>query len=100
MDLFKAGVVSLTELATLGKKQWDYVDQRRVVIQRAAITRRRPAFDKGWRATFELQILTPEYIDSQLLHEVVLQSGRLIGVGDFRPTYGRFVVKKFETNEA
>jgi len=96
MDLFKAGVVALTSLASLGVSEWDYLDRRRVTIQRNGITRVRPAMLKGWRATFELQVLTPEYIEPQTLHEVIVQAGRLVGVGDFRPTYGRFSVVKFE----
>jgi hypothetical protein len=97
MDLFKAGVVSLTELADLGKKDWDYLDKRRVTIQRSAITRTRPAFLTGWRAEFDLQVGLPEYIDSGMLLEVIGAAGRFVGLADFRPTYGRFVVVKFET---
>lgn len=96
MDLYKAGIASLTELATLGKKDWDYLDQRRVVVQRSAITRVRPAFLPGWRAEFEFQVLLPEYIIAPDFLEVLNQAGRIIGVGDFRPTYGRFQVVKFE----
>jgi hypothetical protein len=96
MDLFKAGVVSLTELASLGVDEWDYLDKRRVVIQRSAITRTRPAMLPGWEATFQFQVLLPEYIDSAMLQDVLVQAGRLVGVGDFRPTYGRFSVNKFE----
>ncbi len=98
-DLFKAGVVSLTDLASLGIKEWDYLDRRRVQVQRNAITRVRPAILKGWKATFLIQVLVPEYIDPPMLNEVIQQAGRLIGVGDFRPTYGRFVVTKFEVLE-
>lgn len=96
MDLFKAGVVSLTELASLGVDEWDYLDKRRVVIQRSAITRTRPAMLPGWEATFQFQVLLPEYIDPAMLQDVLVQAGRLVGVGDFRPTYGRFSVNMFE----
>lgn len=96
MDLFKAGVVSLTQLASFGADTWDYLDTRRVMIQRNGINRTRPAMKTGWKATFVLQILTPEYIDPSFLNEVVSMSGRLVGVGDFRPTYGRFNISKFE----
>ena len=54
----------------------------------------------GWKAEFELQVLTPEYIDQSLLHEVISMAGRLIGVGDFRPTYGRFNIVGFDVLEA
>jgi hypothetical protein len=95
MDLFKAGVVSITELADLGVAEPDYIDRRRVLIQRNAITRERPAIKEGWTATIDLMVLVPEYIDRTTLLEVIGSAGRLIGVGDFRPTYGRFAVTNF-----
>lgn len=99
-DLFKAGVVALTELASLGVKDWDYLDRRRVMVQRQGITRARPAMQKGWRAGFDIQVLTPEYVDATLLHEVLIQAGRLVGIGDFRPSFGRFFVVNYEVCKA
>lgn len=98
-DLFKAGVLSLTELASLGVKTWDYLDRRRVVIQRSSISRHRPAMKEGWTAKFILQIQLAEYLDSQLVNTTIQQAGKLIGVGDFRPSFGRFNVVKFEVLE-
>lgn len=95
MDLFKAGVIPMTALASLGAKTWDYEDRRRVVIQRNGVNRVRPAMKAGWEVTVELLITTPEYIDSTLLLDVAGMAGRLVGIGDFRPTYGRFQVTKF-----
>lgn len=95
MDLYKAGVVSLTPLASLGVKDWDYLDTRRVMIQRNGINRIRPAMRAGWKATFDLMVNVPEYINRNDLREVIEQAGRLIGLGDFRPTYGRFGVILF-----
>ena len=95
MDLFKAGIVSLTNLASLGATEPDYLDTRRVMVQRQGVNRTRPAMRIGWKADFELQVLTPEYIDQHLLLEVISMAGRLIGVGDFRPTFGRFNVTSF-----
>jgi hypothetical protein len=95
MDLYKAGVVSLTELASLGVSDWDYLDARRVTVNRAGITRQRPAMNAGWTAEVQFLINTPEYIPPQALHGVLIDAGRLVGVGDFRPTYGRFQVKSF-----
>ena len=96
MDMFKAGVVSLTELASMGTKEWDYLDKRRVTIQRNGVTRSRPAMKEGWQGTFSIQILLPEYINEGFLRQVLENAGRLIGIGDFRPTYGRFVIQDFE----
>ena len=96
MDLYKAGVVSLTTLASLGSKDWDFLDTRRVMVQRAGVNRVRPAMQAGWKATFILQVLLPEYIPQGDLREVIEQAGRLIGLADFRPTYGRFGVIRYE----
>lgn len=95
-DLFKAGVVPLTALASLGTKEWDYDHAERVQVQRAGVTRIRPALRAGWQATFDLQILLPEYIAPDLLQHTLVDAGRLCALGDHRPTYGRFAVTHFE----
>lgn len=96
MDLVNASVISMTELASLGKTEWDFLDRRRVTVQRAGITRTRPGVAKGWRAAFDLTVLSPEYIDPAFLRDLISSAGRLIGVGDFRPTYGRFDTVAFD----
>lgn len=98
MDLFKAGIAVLDPLASLGVKDWSYVDQRRVMVQRNGITRSRPAMETGWKVQFLIQVLLPEYISPEILNEVIQSAGRLIGIGDFRPTYGRFQVNNFEVS--
>lgn len=98
-DLFKAGVVALSDLNSLGVKDWDYLDRRRVTIQRNGITRTRPAMRAGWKISLVLQVLTPEYIDPQFLNETLQSAGRLVGVGDFRPTFGRFQLTQFKLLE-
>lgn len=101
-DLYKAGVVALTKLAPITRSDgkvasdWDYLDQRRVMVQRNGVTRVRPAFLQGWTATVDLQVLTPEYIDKQSLLDVLVSAGKLVGLADFRPTYGRFQVTEFK----
>lgn len=99
MDLFKAGIVALTALADLGSNKWDYEDRRRVVIQRSGINRTRPAMKAGWKVTFEMMVNLPEYIPPALLNEVIGAAGRLIGLADFRPTYGRFQVVSFSVRD-
>lgn len=100
MDLFKAAVVPVTALASLGTKKWDYEDRRRVVIQRNGINRTRPAMRVGWQCDIDLLVTLPEYIDRNLLHEVITLAGRIGGLGDFRPTYGRFAVTHFDVRDA
>lgn len=98
-DLMKGAVSPLTLLASLGTKTWDYEDERRVVIQRNGINRVRPAFREGWLATFQFQVNLPEYVSSTMMHECLALAGRVCGIGDFRPTYGRFNVVNFEVLE-
>jgi hypothetical protein len=100
MDLFKAGIAGLEELCSLGTKEWDYLDQRRVTVQRNGITRQRPAFKPGWTVDLVFAVLLPEYIGPEVLNDTLAQAGKLIGVGDFRPTYGRFQIVGFETSKA
>ena len=96
VDLVKAAVVSLTALASLGIREWDYEHRCRVQVQRNGVTRVRPAIKQGWSATFTLQVNLPEYISPEMLLGLITDAGRLIGIGDFRPTYGRFQVVHFE----
>lgn len=96
MDLFKAAIVVTTPLATLGVDTWDYLDKRRVMVQRQGINRVRPAMKAGWRAEFGLMVLLPEYVDRNMLRETIESAGRLIGIGDFRPTFGRFGIVEFD----
>lgn len=102
LDLYKAGVVPLTVYAPITTaagipaETWDYLDSQRVMVQRNGVTRTRPAFLTGWRAQIDLQVLTPEYIPPADLLAALNDAGRLVGVGDFRPTYGRFQVVSFD----
>ncbi len=99
VDLFKAGLVSTTPLAKLGPQalsKWHYEDRRRVLVQRSAITRVRPAIRQGWEIAVDLMVLLPEYITPELLLDTIGAAGRLVGLADFRPTYGRFAATRFE----
>lgn len=102
LDLFRAGVIPLTDLAPvisangLPAMQWDYLDARRVTVQRAGVTRQRPAFLTGWSCEHVLMVNSPEYISPQLLLDVLTMAGRLVGVGDFRPTFGRYQITRYD----
>lgn len=102
MDLYKAGVIALSPLAKLngGVKDWEYEHRARVVIQRAAVTRVRPAMKAGWSCTLQFLVTSPEYITPSDLLDSIHKAGQLIGVCDFRPTFGRFQVVGFKVVEA
>lgn len=103
-DLVQAGIITeplLSPMLVKGKPtdDWDYLDRQRVVIQRSAITRVRPAFVSGWQAEFSVTSLLPEYITPEFLRRLVDDAGKFIGLADFRPTYGRYVVTHWEINQ-
>ena len=100
-DLCKAGVIALDSVAPFSPltKNWDYEDARRVTVQRAGITRIRPAMRAGWRCEFSLLIATPEYLPVQTMSHLISQAGRLCGLCDFRPTFGRFSIERLEVLE-
>ena len=50
----------------------------------------------GWTATVEFLVNLPEYFHKDFLYALLADAGRLIGVGDFRPTYGRFKIIRFD----
>jgi len=99
VDLVKAAVVSLTPLASLGVTEWDYEHRCRVQVQRNGVTRVRPAMRAGWQASFVFLVNLPEYVSQEMLLGLLTDAGRLIGIGDFRPTYGRFQVTAFAVLE-
>lgn len=100
-DLVQAAVMAdeiLSPILIKGEpvKQWEYDDRQRVCIMRSAITRTRPAFKKGWQADFTLISLVPDLVTPEFLRKLVDCAGLLGGLGDFRPTYGRFRVVHWE----
>lgn len=66
-----------------------------VAIQKSRIIRIRPMIPTGWSITFDL-----EYDDSILnpknLIKAMVDAGALIGLGDWRPKFGRFTVEVVE----
>lgn len=93
-DLFKAAFLPVTVLYPLGPK-WEIEDKRRMVVGRAGITRTSPGFKAGWEATFDFDVILPEYVSQEMFHEALSLAGRVIGLAQYRPTYGRFQVVKF-----
>lgn len=99
VDLVKAGIMNLTPLASLGTKDWNYLDKRRMTVQRSAITRLRPALLAGWTAEFQLLITLPEFFPPEVLHGLLSYAGTFCGMADSRPTYGRFRIDGFSVKQ-
>lgn len=72
-----------------------YLDMRPVVVSRARVVRLRPAFKAGWTLEFQVEVLDDQ-IPQNVLHDVLALAGKTVGIGDFRPRFGRFAVTRFE----
>lgn len=75
-----------------------YLDMRPVVVMRARVVRLRPCFKTGWELSFSIDVLD-DGIPDDLLQDVLVLAGKAVGVGDFRPKFGRFQVVKFEVQK-
>lgn len=104
-DLFKGNVFTSPDTILHGVKAPDnldtdgdkplYLDVRPVVVQRARVVRIRPAFKPGWKLDFEVTVLDDQ-VPANVVNEVLQLAGRTVGIGDFRPRFGRFMVTHFE----
>lgn len=67
-----------------------FVDVRSVVVQRNRVMRTRPIFPE-WSANVSLKVNT-NVIDLEKVSKAAQAAGELIGMGDYRPRFGRFEV--------
>ena len=68
------------------------IDRRMVGVNQKRIARVRPRFDH-WSIDIELLIETTT-INIKSVIEAMKVSGRIVGLGDFRPRFGRFSTEK------
>ena len=87
--------VELTEDAD----QTIYVDIRPVVRPgRIRVTCYRPALKEGWKLDFKI-ICIDDGLPLTVLQDILVLAGKTIGIGDFRPRFGRFMVSRFEVSK-
>lgn len=67
-----------------------FVDMRSVKVGTSKVLRCRPIF-KDWRCTFTV-LYEESGIQRSELDRVVRDTGTMVGVGDYRPRFGRFEV--------
>ena len=73
---------------------WDYDefrDVRGVRIGQSRVMRTRPIF-RNWQAEFEV-LFDDEQVNQSDVVRAIVDAGRISGVGDFRPKFGRFEVE-------
>ena len=93
-DIFKGAVFVSPDMIPHNKQEPDFIDKRLVRVNNSGVERLRPGF-KDWVLEFNIQILDDQ-IDPDVVLQVLTHAGRFVGIGDFRPRHGRFVVEKFE----
>jgi hypothetical protein len=70
-----------------------FVLTKTVVIQGKRIVRTRPIFPTGWSVEFDLEF-DETVVDARTVMTAMHDAGRLIGLGDWRPKFGRFLVEQ------
>jgi hypothetical protein len=71
---------------------FDNVDYRTIKVQTSRVMRARPKVPVGWQTTHHFELFD-DVLDKRDLVNVMDSAGRLYGLGDWRPTYGRFTVE-------
>jgi len=71
-----------------------FIDKRRVVVKGQGIMRSRPRFDE-WSLKFQIFIIE-DIISHSQVRGWVEKAGQRKALGDYRPFFGRFIVKKFK----
>ena len=72
-----------------------YLDVRPVVVQRARVVRIRPTFKPGWELDFTINVID-DGLPADIVQDALTLAGQAVGIGDFRPRFGRFSVARFE----
>lgn len=62
------------------------------------VYRVRPMIKKGWTATIVL-IDLQDYLKKEIVEEIVDCGGKYVGLCDWRPLHGRFIVRGINVNE-
>lgn len=71
-----------------------FVFRKRVKVGQSAVMRTRPRFPT-WSVAFELDLVS-DILNEQDLKRILENAGRVVGLGEWAPRYGRFMVTKFE----
>ena len=102
-DLFKSAVFVTPDYIPHGLKGLPeklveqgklFIDKRLVRVNNSGVERLRPML-KNWSLEFIIEI-SDEQVSRDTVKQILEHGGRYIGIGDYRPKFGRFTVVKFE----
>lgn len=71
-----------------------FISRVPVVVNKARIMRTRPIFP-NWSLEFIVHYMT-DIVNREEIIEFVKRAGKIIGLSDWRPKYGRFEIESFE----
>lgn len=95
--VLREGLVADTDLCSFGVKDYEFQDTRRAKHSQSYVTKTRPGLLAGWTLSCEISVLLPQYIIPRVLHQCLVDAGRIGGLGDARLLgFGRFFPTRFE----
>lgn len=98
---FKAGVYCTEPVFRLNHKGPKTIEglykagfyfRKLVRVQSSRMARTRPRFDE-WSVDIELEY-SPDLVNEEHIIKALSDAGKLVGIGDWRPKYGQFIVEK------
>ena len=94
-DIILSSTIISPECIPHKNQRWT-IDKRSVVIPatRGRLMRLRPRFDK-WSLEFDLELLEAQ-IDEEAVKKILDYAGSNVGIGDYRPRFGGFIVTQFK----
>ena len=92
-DAVKGNVIIMPDQIGHGRSDYE-IDSRRVKIGRGCDVRHRPLLTE-WSLSFSLRVLNPEFLPAEVLNSILVNAGQCVGIGDYRPRFGRFLVENF-----
>ena len=73
-------------------KQPRFVSRKSVAVAQARVMRVRPMIPTGWELVFSLEY-DESVINERAIVDAMNDAGSLVGLGDWRPKFGRFTVE-------
>ena len=101
VEMVKASMFVNEQFIDLGVKKPDCVNRASAVNPntkgRGFIYR--PQFNAGWKGKFSLTVRNSDIIPVERIKEILEHAGRMVGIGDWRPKFGRFIVTEFKARK-
>lgn len=70
------------------------VNLQRVIVNRAAVARARLQISPGWELDFTITV-NDDQLRPEVVRTILEEAGQAVGIGDYRPKFGRFTVAAF-----